>query len=762
MAQKQVVPITFTITKGDTVLRKDSLSQEVIKIGRDQKSHLRIEDESVSRMHAVIEAKPGDVQVIDLGSATGTLVNGQSVNKGAIKTGDVIKLGEITLTVELGEPVDAVASAPAATAAPAAAATAVAATAPAAPASDLKSRLAKPAVAAAPAAAAAVPAPSTARSPLADMQATPAANSAVRESEEVYQLIKRADINPNEVEVAGTRAIEVSILWKSSILHVAHLEGNKGFTLSSGLVTKGKSGLLIPSVGALAANAAAIGWRVAAGAKLGNVSKEAEAAALATPSLVVTGVAMLSASILSLYAAVHHQKEDSGKVTTFVVGSEVIQNAPEVPVIVNQTGVPQFVFLPGSTGEADIGGVKYTLQEMIERNLAKTYKVAGAWAVDMPPDGRFKMEVGGLTIQAKSVARPRRVAGAGKRDKAMAFSFVGAILVVAGAITAMKLAYSADDGSLISATSDEERLAELTEYVKRQEERQPEEKPPEEVPDQPQEQVSTRPSGERAKGPQGAAGRPDVSRSANGSMQIEDRHTRPHTSNMAAAANAARENSILAVLDAAGPAAAMDNEPFGAEFDPDPSSGTGDHTTRGALNGNAPGDAFGWGGLGPAGQGLGGGGTGGGYGVGGPGVMGTGPGGNGGIGGPIHARLPPRAPRGPSVHAAPPTVSGSLNPETIRRVVLRNLNQVKRCHEQGLHEDPQMGGRVSIRFTIAMGGLVTTSDVADKDPKISSSVAQCIAGVVRRLQFAEPPDGSPTRITYPFSLDPPEPGGDSQ
>ena len=45
MAQKMVVPITFRIAQGASV-RTETIAQDVIKVGRDQKSHLRIDDEA--------------------------------------------------------------------------------------------------------------------------------------------------------------------------------------------------------------------------------------------------------------------------------------------------------------------------------------------------------------------------------------------------------------------------------------------------------------------------------------------------------------------------------------------------------------------------------------------------------------------------------------------------------------------------------------------------------------------------------------------
>ena len=73
--------INFKVSKGGAVITDVTLSQEVIKIGRMASSHLQIDDEGVSRMHAVIEVDAsGQVHVIDLGSATGTVVNGKKVN----------------------------------------------------------------------------------------------------------------------------------------------------------------------------------------------------------------------------------------------------------------------------------------------------------------------------------------------------------------------------------------------------------------------------------------------------------------------------------------------------------------------------------------------------------------------------------------------------------------------------------------------------------------------------------------------------------
>lgn len=71
----------------------------VIKIGRLQTAQLRVVDPDVSRIHAVIEVTGDAVQVIDLGSASGTLVNGAAVNRARLSPGDALVVGATAIRV---------------------------------------------------------------------------------------------------------------------------------------------------------------------------------------------------------------------------------------------------------------------------------------------------------------------------------------------------------------------------------------------------------------------------------------------------------------------------------------------------------------------------------------------------------------------------------------------------------------------------------------------------------------------------------------
>src|SRR5689334_1644141 len=100
------VSLTFRLFKGDELVRELKLAQPIIKVGKVPASHLRLEDETVSRMHAVIEAtSPTDVRIIDLGSTTGTFVNGAKINKATLQSGDTLQIGDtrIEVTIEAAE-----------------------------------------------------------------------------------------------------------------------------------------------------------------------------------------------------------------------------------------------------------------------------------------------------------------------------------------------------------------------------------------------------------------------------------------------------------------------------------------------------------------------------------------------------------------------------------------------------------------------------------------------------------------------------------
>lgn len=94
--------------------------KDLIQIGRQRGCDLRLDHPAVSRMHAVITVlgagpvagggtarppAPG-LEIIDLGSAVGTRVNGKLADRQEISVGDVVELGlfQVQIALRYGKP----------------------------------------------------------------------------------------------------------------------------------------------------------------------------------------------------------------------------------------------------------------------------------------------------------------------------------------------------------------------------------------------------------------------------------------------------------------------------------------------------------------------------------------------------------------------------------------------------------------------------------------------------------------------------------
>jgi predicted component of type VI protein secretion system len=103
MTAGKKISLTFRIFTGDHVLREERLSLSSVKIGTVSSAHLKLTDEKVSRMHAIVEVHDGAVSIVDLGSFHGTFVNGKKVNKTKLQSGDTIVVGDTRLQIAIGE-----------------------------------------------------------------------------------------------------------------------------------------------------------------------------------------------------------------------------------------------------------------------------------------------------------------------------------------------------------------------------------------------------------------------------------------------------------------------------------------------------------------------------------------------------------------------------------------------------------------------------------------------------------------------------------
>jgi hypothetical protein len=478
---------------------------------------------------------------------------------------------------------------------------------------------------------------------------------------EIYQLVKRGEIDPREVEMAGTQVVEVSVLWETAILYVGYLSPSQNFDLAT------------------------------------------------------------------------HGKPDDP--TTFIVDESMLPAGTcRLPVVMGGEHGCSFAWLPSSPAEVEIDG---EYQPLNTPNAHKTQSV-------MRDGERYRMRLGSLTISARLVAAGRRVVGKPQRDPAWVWAGLGAACLV-GALVASAIAAASPSDSYVASDADTTRLALLQNFVRHQQDRQLARV------DRGVGEGMADP-GTRHAGPDGQMG-PPIARPHRGRYEIRRRDSSPSLSRRTT--SEAQSAGVLGALGSpalATGAVSGPRSPFGLLEQ----SGHDSQDRHGNLQGEVADDSFGYGGLGTLGAGWGGGGhdeTAVGTGL--LHTLGhgsdTGPGQRIGTG--VGTRLAARATTGPTVRM--PThfdTVGTLSSDAIRRVVLRNLGQVRHCHEQGLAQNPALGGRVVVRFVIGGDGNVLASSVGENSVPLPG-VAQCIAGAVRRWQFPAPEGSGTVAVTYPFTLE---------
>jgi hypothetical protein len=259
--------------------------------------------------------------------------------------------------------------------------------------------------------------------------------------------------------------------------------------------------------------------------------------------------------------------------------------------------------------------------------------------------------------------------------------------------------------------------------------------------------------GDRAKGPEGQAGKPEAK--AQGRMALKGDKDREKSFSREQERQAAMDFGFIGYL-ATQTANDGPNVPWGSvQNGPDAKS------VMGSLFGQSIGEAPGFGGLGLTGPGSGGGGNN-------PWIGMNGIGGLGGTGGPGHCTGPScpgnigvgKGGNGGGYAPKPFTmrpegqvrVNGRLDPQIIQRIIQQNWGRYRFCYEAGLRNNPTLAGHVGVKFIIDRTGAVAMAmDSGSSLP--DSSVNQCVARSFTALSFPAPEGGQVT-VQYGFYFSP--------
>ncbi|HET6281310.1 MAG TPA: AgmX/PglI C-terminal domain-containing protein [Polyangia bacterium] len=703
------VPLKFEIYKGDELIREEVLTQDVIKVGKLASSHLRIDDETVSRMHAVIEVTgPDEIHIIDLGSTRGTLVNGERVNKAKLQSGDEIMFGEsrVVITFLAAQYADTAAPAP---------------------------RAGRPA-------AGYVPPP-----PPTGFAAPPPQQSYAAPQ---HTSLAAGGVNPAAAEVEvhdGSSAIEVQTIYRDVVIGTRHLfnpQGKSTHSQGTGMLYGGLA-LAAISILVFVATAISVGKEKAEFEKWTNAGKEAknfpwQPRSLGGDLVVFGGIA---ASLALCYMGLKRRGKTS---PNFIIGSDADIDAPVSPdyvpspshPLVAATGIDYVVNVtPRMSGEVYVDNQLIPLQQFIQQRGS---------SFSLPPGGRARLDCGDTTFLISATARPRtletpfltwrwdeQVYTAGS---ALALAlFLLMIFSVPPDPKSLSLDLFNSDNRFVKflIKPPEEKEEEIPEWLKKK---------------GPEEQGG---KGKRHKGEEGKMGK-KTSKNKEGLYGLKGPKDNPdpHLAKKLAEEQA-KNAGILGVLKQS------EGSHIASIFGRDTALGMDAEDVLGGLIGNQIGEAYGVGGLGLVGTGSGGGGTGEGtIGLGNLGTIGKGGGGGNGSGyGRGAGGLGGRRARAPDVIPGQANVRGSLDKEIIRRIIRRHINEVKYCYEQELTKKPDLGGRIMVQFTIAASGQVIAS-VLQNSTMGNARVENCTVQAVRRWEFPKPLGGGIVIVSYPFVLTP--------
>ncbi len=420
-------------------------------------------------------------------------------------------------------------------------------------------------------------------------------------------------------------------------------------------------------------------------------------------------------------------------------------------LVVVENGQAFAVLLAGAKGHMEIPGVgRLTLDEARERGQAWG-GAGGAVRVALPAGSRVRQEVGDLVLLVGSGAagkRSRRALFGAASATALLFaglSMVGHLSVLGGLAFMHPTLDNGDDDE-----SRREQQLMMQQFLKAAAEHEQEQKPEETTtPDT----GAGQGSGAMAKDASGVMGS-TTTRDTGKRFAIQTRsESAPREIGREQMRQEAANFGMIGLLQAQTGGERGPTAPWGAEL----SNGPDALTANGNLWGAEIGDSAGSNGLGLTGIGLGGGGQ---YEGLGTGKINTIFGGSGnckdgpcnGVGNSSGRPLGVHQATSISVRTSTPSVSGRLAPEIIQRIVRQNFGRFRLCYENGLRSNPNLQGRVAVRFVIDRSGAVSSTSNGGSDLP-DSSVVSCVVRSFSGLSFPQPENGI-VSVTYPISFSP--------
>lgn len=731
--------LTIIEAGGGSRVEEIDSSQAPIKIGRLSSSHLRFEDSSVSRIHAVIEKGGGDKFVlVDLGSASGTFVNGAKITKQELSSGDEMRFGNIVVMFEV--------AVEAAQASDFAAESTVVS-------QGLQDKLSED-VGAAPA--------QVAPSPSAQSPGVQVSDSYIGQmpspSSDPYAAPQPAygqyDQSPSYGDASSGGAGTITTADGTQVEPYTLQgyyddEGNyfPGYYDDAGEYQFGygyydEAGQWCLAYGYYdpqgewidtdypVTSLSDLPWNGPSDVEYYTESFFENAGGDTLE------VAMLWADqvlAVNSYPQPRSVKIGTNKDSDFVLEDPAL-SAQDFPLVSYDGSSYALTITDQMTGMIQNGDQRFTLAEAIQQGIAKPSTTAGAYSVSLGAKTSARVDIGDVTFLVHFTDQPVMIAG-GLSIEVAPLLYIGGSGVAHILFLIIALILPPNPAGMeLDAFAADDRFVQAMIMPEQEEEEEPDW-----LGDGDGEEAAAKHAGE-----EGQAGKED-SEQTNKQLAIKGPSNNSDIQlKKSIDTQVATNSGALAVLGN------QVSSPFGTASE---SIGSDAIHALGNVQGDGVGEARGFGGLGLAGAGRGGGGISE-RGIGMADVGTKGKGGRGG-GGSKYGRsasdLGEKRARVPKLVPGKPKVMGSLDKEIIRRVVRQHRNEIRYCYEKELQKNPKLAGTVKIKFTISGTGSVVAA-LVNSSTLNNSKVERCMTGKIRRWVFPEPKGGGIVTVTYPFNF----------
>ena len=371
-------------------------------------------------------------------------------------------------------------------------------------------------------------------------------------------------------------------------------------------------------------------------------------------------------------------------------------------------------------GFADIGEERHTFTELIASGRAEQVE-PGVYALPIDEGTRVVAGIGELTLFGQLVPRSKKIVARPFQDIDHTFLGIGSFMSFVAAMLLVVL--------WTTPPTPEAAVVELDNRVASLVIQMPDVKQPKPTKG---EARSNSAEGAKAKKKEGRKGKRDA--------KMKEAKGKPTMSKRALDQQVANEVGVLGALsDDSALSAVFGDSALAAGLTP---TGVG-----GVLG--AKGVRMGSGGMGSRGGSIGGGGQA--DSMGGLGVRGRGPGDgrHGQDGGAITEKETGRIGR----VSGDAIILGALDRSLIDQIIKRHMNQIRYCYQRQLTKNPNLAGKVTVKFVIASDGSVSKASIKSSSLG-DKAVESCITSRFMRFSFPEPKGGGIVMVSYPFIFSP--------